>query len=149
MEPAVLENHGRELAVLGNLWREVTFQASCGTDMDCKIFTEKWRKPPLVTQVLHQKRDLCQQAAASSCGKPTQETSSSSQPGAAEKSKRDRDSPQRETYLSRSPPREPAVLAYHHKELAAVQANLWREPDVLAHHHRDLVILANLRKAET
>jgi hypothetical protein len=39
--------------------------------------------------------------------------------------------------------REPAVLAYHHKELA-FRAKLLREPLVLTYHHRELAVLANL-----
>jgi hypothetical protein len=39
--------------------------------------------------------------------------------------------------------REPAVLAYHHRELAFL-AKLLREPLVLTYHHRELAVLANL-----
>jgi hypothetical protein len=39
--------------------------------------------------------------------------------------------------------RKPAVLAYHHRELAVI-ANLWRKPVVLAYHRRELPVLANL-----
>jgi hypothetical protein len=45
-----------------------------------------------VLQTLHQKVDFCQQGASGS-GKPTQTAGRSSQPGAAEKSTVDKDSP--------------------------------------------------------
>jgi hypothetical protein len=48
---------------------------------------------------------------------PTHGVGSPSQPGAAAKSKGGKDSPVVRTYPSRSPVRDLAVLAYHHREL--------------------------------
>jgi hypothetical protein len=47
------------------------------------------------------------------------------------------------TYISTSSAREPAVLAYHCRELE-VTASLCREPAVLAYHCRELEVTASL-----
>jgi hypothetical protein len=68
-EPAILAHHHRELVILANVWREVTFPSSCRTNMDYKKFTGEIAKAikrcPGI-QALHQKDSLSQQGASSS-----------------------------------------------------------------------------------